>query len=90
MLAKVTHALGLTLTKPFGQCYSLKTKQVPLISQIKDAQFSFAVFPEKRVKMTILVADIPAAYGILIGKSFCSEVGGEIHMDWSKDRIPIK
>ncbi|KAH9326195.1 hypothetical protein KI387_006373, partial [Taxus chinensis] len=54
------------------------------------AQFAFAAFPEKRVKMTVLVADIPAAYGILLGRSFCSEVGGEIHMDWSKARIPVK
>ncbi|KAH9330817.1 hypothetical protein KI387_002925, partial [Taxus chinensis] len=63
---------------------------VPLIGQIKDAQFAFAAFPEKRVKMTVLVADIPAAYGILLGRSFCSEVGGEIHMDWSKAKIPVK
>ncbi|KAH9301110.1 hypothetical protein KI387_012693, partial [Taxus chinensis] len=63
---------------------------VPLIGQIKDAQFAFAAFPEKRVKMTIHVADIPVAYGILLGRSFCSEVGGEIHMDWSKARIPVK
>ncbi|KAH9291864.1 hypothetical protein KI387_042953, partial [Taxus chinensis] len=53
-------------------------------------QFAFAAFPDKRVKMTVLVADIPAAYGILLGRSFCSEVGGEIHMDWSKARIPVK
>ncbi|KAH9309438.1 hypothetical protein KI387_037349, partial [Taxus chinensis] len=47
-------------------------------------------FLEKRVKMTVLVADILAAYGILLGRSFCSEVGGEIHMDWSKAIIPVK
>ncbi|KAH9322364.1 hypothetical protein KI387_017003, partial [Taxus chinensis] len=63
---------------------------VPLIGQIKDAQFAFVAFPKKRVKMTVLVVDIPAAYGILLGRRFCSEVGGEIHMDWSKARIPVK
>ncbi|KAH9324055.1 hypothetical protein KI387_004233, partial [Taxus chinensis] len=66
MPAKVAHALGITLTKSYGWCYSMETKQVPLIGQIKDAQFAFVAFPEKRVKMTILVADIPAAYGILL------------------------
>ncbi|KAH9328552.1 hypothetical protein KI387_000660 [Taxus chinensis] len=67
----------------------METKQVPLIGQIKDAQFAFVAFPEKRVKMTILVADIPAAYGILLGRGFCKDVGGEINMDWTKAKIPV-
>lgn len=40
--------------------------------------------------MTILIVDIPVAYGILLGRIFCREVCGEIHMDWSKAKIPIK
>ncbi|KAH9308697.1 hypothetical protein KI387_036608, partial [Taxus chinensis] len=48
MPEKVAHALGLTLTKSYRRCYFMKTKQVPLIGQIKDAQFAFVTFPEKR------------------------------------------
>ncbi|KAH9320325.1 hypothetical protein KI387_022094, partial [Taxus chinensis] len=39
--------------------------------------------------MTILVANIPAAYGILLGKRICKDVGGEINMDWAKAKIPV-
>ncbi|KAH9308487.1 hypothetical protein KI387_036398, partial [Taxus chinensis] len=42
-----------------------------------------------RVKMTILVTDIPAAYGIILGRGFCKDVGGEINMDWTKAKIPV-
>lgn len=62
MPSKVVNALGLTLTKTFGRYFSMDNKQVPLIGQIKDAQFSFAAFPEKKIKMTILVADVPTSY----------------------------
>lgn len=45
MPSKVANSLGLTLTKTFGRCFSMDNKQVPLIGQIKDAQFAFASFP---------------------------------------------
>lgn len=87
--AKVTHALGLTLTKYYGWFYSMETKKVPLIGQIKDARFAFVAFSEKRVKKTILVFDILVTYGILLGRGFCKDVGGEINMDWTKAKIPV-
>lgn len=37
MPSTVAEALGLTLTKTFGKCYSMDSKQVPLLGQIKDA-----------------------------------------------------
>ena len=40
MLAAVAKALDLPLTKIFGKCYSMDSKQVPLKGQIKDAQVS--------------------------------------------------
>ena len=89
MPEKVAHALGLTCTRTFGSCYSMETKQVPLIGQIKDAQMVLAQFPQKRVKVTILVADIPASYGMLLSRKFCRDLGGEIQMDWSHAMIPI-
>ncbi|KAH9298119.1 hypothetical protein KI387_029801, partial [Taxus chinensis] len=39
--------------------------------------------------MTILVADIPTAYAILLGRGFCKNFGGEINMDWTKAKIPV-
>ena len=90
MPAKVATALGLEMTKTFSRCFSMENKQVPLIGQIKDAQYAFAVYPEKKIKMTVLVADVPASYGILLGRNFCKDVGGELSMDMSEARIPVK
>lgn len=66
MSLKVADALGLTLTKIFGQYYSMENKQVPCVGKIKDAQFAFASFPEKKIKMTILVVDVPASYRMFL------------------------
>lgn len=90
MPVKVANALGLTLTKTFGKFFSMENKQVPLIGQIKDSQFAFDAYPNKRIKMTILVANVLTSYGILLGRSFCKDFGGEINMDWFEARIPIK
>ncbi|KAH9303049.1 hypothetical protein KI387_014632, partial [Taxus chinensis] len=41
------------------------------------------------VLATILVADIPPSYGMLLSRNFCKDVGGEIQMDWSHALIPV-
>lgn len=63
---------------------------MPLIGKIKDAQFAFATFPDKKIKMTVLVADVPDSYGMLLGHNFCKDVGGELNMDMTEAKIPIK
>ena len=54
---------------------------MPLKGQIKDAQFVFVSFLDKKIKVTILVDDVPASYGMLLGRNFCKDVGGELNMD---------
>ena len=90
MSAKVADALVLTLTKSFGNCYSMENKQVPLKGPIKDAQFAFASFPNKKIKMTILVADVPASYSMLLGCNFWRDVGGELNMYMTEAWIHVK
>ena len=89
MPSKVAHALGLSLNKPSGKVYSMEAKQVPLVGQLKDAQVALVVHPEKKLKLNILVADIPTSYGMLLGRSFCKDLDGEIKMDMSHALIPI-
>lgn len=48
-----------------------------------------AVHPNKRVRLTILVADIPASYGMLLSRTFCKDLGGEIKMDWFEAMILV-
>ena len=73
----VAKALSLKLTKVHRRCYSMDAKQVPLLGQIKDAQVALASHPEKKLLLTILVADILASYRILLSRSFCRDLGGE-------------
>ena len=77
----VAKALGLNLTKVNERCYSMDAKQVPLLGQIKDARVALAAHLEKKLLLTILVADIPASYGLLLSRSFCRDLGGEIKLD---------
>lgn len=83
MPTSLARSLELTLTKTFGHCYSMDATQVPLLGQVKDAQVALAIHPAKRMKLTILVADILAHCGMLLSRSFCKDMGGEIKMDWS-------
>ena len=64
MQSKVVDALGLTLTNSFGSCYSMENKQVHLKGQIKDAQFAFVSFLNKKIKMIVLVTNVPSSCGI--------------------------
>ena len=89
MPAPVAKVLGLDLTKMYGRCYSMDDKQVPLIGQVKDVQVVLHAYPDKRLKLTILIADIPASYGMLLSRTFCKDMGGEIKMDWSEASILV-
>ena len=89
MPASIAKALGLPLTKTFGHYYSMDEKQVPLLGQIKDAQVFLVAYPSKRLKLTILVVDIPTSYGILLSRSFFKDMGGEIKLDWPYSTIQV-
>ncbi|KAH9299427.1 hypothetical protein KI387_031109, partial [Taxus chinensis] len=86
---KVAHALGLTLTHAFGSCYSMESREVPLVGRIKDAQVTFTALPEKIFLATILVVDIPPSDDMLLSRIFYKNVGGEIMMNWSHALIPV-
>ncbi|XP_059078063.1 uncharacterized protein LOC131876637 [Cryptomeria japonica] len=76
-----------TLTEGAAEWFS--QLQVPLIGQVKDIQAVLAACPNKRVRLTILVADIPMSYGMLLSRTFCKDLGGEIKMDWFEAVIPL-
>ncbi|KAH9299761.1 hypothetical protein KI387_031443, partial [Taxus chinensis] len=54
MPIKVANSLGLTLTRASGLCYSMESKEVPLVGKINDAQVDLPEFPDKKVSMNIL------------------------------------
>ena len=63
---------------------------MPLKGQIKDAQFSFASILDKKIRINVLVSDVPTSYGMLLGCNFYKDVGGELNMDMTEVRIPVK
>lgn len=87
MPSAVAKALGLSLTKTFGRCYSMDSKQIPLLGQIKDSQVVLVAHPDKRIKLTILIADIPASYGMLLSHTFCRDLG--VRLRWIGLRPPF-
>ena len=56
---------------------------------MKDAQVALVMHPIKRMKLTILVANISASYGMLLSRRFHRDMGGEIKMGWSHAIIPF-
>lgn len=50
---------------------------------------SLGAHPRKRIKLTILVVDIPASYNILFNKNFFKDLGDEIKMDWPHTLNPL-
>lgn len=89
MPSQVLKALGLTLTSLSGRFFSMDSSQVPILGQVKDSQVALTSHPSKKLKLTILIADILTSYGILLSQSFCKDLGEEIQMDWPYATIPI-
>ena len=85
----IAKALGITLTNVHGRCYSIDAKQVPLLGHIKDAQVALVSHLEKKLLLTILIMNVLTSYVLLISKSFCQDLGGEIKLDFSQAVIPI-
>lgn len=46
--------------------------------------------PRKRLKLIIIVVNIPVSYGMLLSQTFCKDMGKEIKMDWSEAIIPME
>ena len=67
----------------------MDAKQVPLLGKIKDTEVALASHLENKLLLTILVADILASYELLLSRSFCRDLGGEIKLGWSQLVIPI-
>ena len=57
--------LGLQITRPYKDLYSFDSKRVKCLGMIKDLVVNLAQIPAKSVVMDIVVADIPAHFGML-------------------------
>lgn len=81
MPLEVMEQLGLQITKPYKDLYSLDSKRVKCLGMIKDLLVNLGQVLEKSVVMDIVLVDIPLRFGMLLSRSWGSKVGGSIKLD---------
>jgi len=89
MPKKVMDELGLEMTKPYHDLYSLDSKRVKCLGVIKDLVVSLTQLPMISLVMDIVVADIPPKFGMLFSISWLNKLGGTLQMDMSYATIPV-
>ena len=85
----VMEQLGLQITRPYKDLYSFDSKRVKCLGMIKDLVVNLAQIPAKSVVMDIVVADIPARFGMLLSRSRGTKIGGSIKLDLTYATIPM-
>ena len=56
---------------------------------IKDLVISLHQIPEKSIVMDIVVADVPAKFGMLLSRSWSTKLKGTMQMDFSYPTLPV-
>nr|QHR90275.1 hypothetical protein Q903MT_gene4298 [Picea sitchensis] len=74
MPKKVMDELGLEITKPYHDLYSLDSKRVKCLGVIKDLVVSLTQLPMISLVMDIVVADIPPKFGMLFSISWLNKL----------------
>ena len=59
------------------------------VGLIKDMVVSLAQIPAKSIMMDVVVADIPAIFGMLLSRSWGAKLGGVSKLDFTYAIIPI-
>ena len=85
----VVESLGLDITRPYKDLYSIDSKRVKFLGLIKDMVVSLNKFPSKIMVMDVVVANIPPKFGILLSRSWTSKLKGNLQMDMSYVTIPV-
>ena len=85
----VMEKLGLQITCPYKDLYSFDSKRVKCFGMIKDLGVNLAQILAKCMVMEIVVADIPARFGMLLSRSWGTKIGGSIKLDLTYATIPV-
>ena len=65
----VMEELSLEITRAYHDLYSFDSRAVQCLGVIKDLAVTLTQLPMKSVVMDVVVADIPAKYGMLLSRS---------------------
>jgi hypothetical protein len=77
----IMEKLGLEITRPYRDMYSFDSRKVKCMGMIKDLVVNLAQILVKSILMDVVVADIPAKYGMFLSRSWGTKIGGSLQLD---------
>jgi len=89
MPKSVMERLNLDITRPYKDLYSFDSIQVKCLGLIKDLCVSLVQYPNKKILMDVVVADIPPKYGMLLSRSWGAKLQGSLQLDMSYATISV-
>jgi hypothetical protein len=93
MPLSVMEALGMECTKYYEtgeSIYAIDSRKVPAYGEIKYFCAWISATPHITTIFTIIVVDFPPTYGVVLGRDWCSLIGGYIMNDGSCMMLPNK
>ena len=85
----VVDSVGLDITRPYKDLYSFDSKRVKCLGLIKYMVVSLAKLPSKTMVMDVVLDDIPPKFGVLLSRSWTSNLKGGLQMDMSYATIHV-
>lgn len=68
MPLEVAQILKLNYTKSKNSYFQMDSSNVNMVGKVKDIIFNLSVFLTRKILVSILVVDMPIAYGMLLGR----------------------
>jgi hypothetical protein len=91
MPLRVMRRLGLECTSPCKDLLALDSRTVETIGYIKDLSITYDQAPEVSMLINMIVADIPEAYGMILGREWSTKVKkGRYFMEGTHFTFPHK
>jgi hypothetical protein len=90
MSLKVMQQMGLKVTRPYKNVCGFESKAIPTHDVIENIEVQLKEFPEKTVRIDIIVVDVPDVWGMLLSRNFGAMIGGSLEMDITFLRLPLK
>jgi hypothetical protein len=81
MSLKVMLQMGLKVTRPYRNVCGFESKSIPTHGVIENIKVQLKEFPEKTIRIDIIVVDVPDVWGMLLSRNFGAMIGGSLEMD---------
>jgi hypothetical protein len=85
----IMEKLGLEVTRPYRDLYSFDSRKVKCLGMIKDLVVNLSQIPVKSILMDVVVANVPAKYGMLLSRSWGPKLRGSLQLDMTYATILV-